>query len=58
MLRDNETQGSYVNFVAKSAKLHWIVNFDAAVDFVIVAGVTSHNDVYYEVEGDDTLVKV
>ena len=35
-----------------------ILDFNAAHDYVIIPGISSHNDVRYDVEGTDTLVKV
>ena len=58
MLRTDETQDGYANLVANAVEADRIVDFDAAVDYVIVPGVSSHNDLYYDVEGNDTIVKV
>jgi len=58
MLRTDVTRDGYANLVANTVEADRIVDFDAAVDYVIVPGVSSHNDVRYDVEGNDTIVKV
>ncbi len=58
MLRTDETHYGYANLVSNAVAADRIVDCNAAEDYVITPGVSSHNDVYYDVEGNDTVVKV
>ena len=58
MLRTDVTHDGYTNMVSNSVEADRILDFDVAEDYVIIPGVTSHADVRYTVEGNDTLVKV
>ena len=58
MLRTDETYDGYSNLVSNVVEADRIRDFNAAEDYVIIPGVRSHNDVYYDVEGNDTVVKV
>lgn len=58
MLRTDETRDGYANLVSNTLEADRIVDFDATEDYVIIPGLTSHDDVWYDVEGNDTVVKV
>ena len=58
MLRTDTTADGDTNLVSNAVEADRILDFNAADDYVIIPGVSSHNDVRYDVEGTDTLVKV
>lgn len=58
MLRTDETHDGYTNLVSNSVEADRIVDFNAVEDYVIIPGVSSHNDVWFDVEGNDTVVKI
>ena len=58
MLRTDVTYDGYSNLVSNSVEADRILDFNAAEDYVIIPGVNSHNDVRFDVEGNDTVVKV
>jgi len=58
MLRTDVTGDGYSNLVSNAVEADRILDFNAAEDYVIIPGVNSHDDVRYDVEGNDTVVKV
>ena len=58
MLRTDVTPDGYANLVANQVEADRILDFNAAEDYVILPGVNSHDDVYYDVEGANTVIKV
>ena len=58
MLRTDTTADGDTNLVSNAVEADRILDFNATDDYVIIPGVSSHNDVRYDVEGADTLVKV
>ncbi|MDA7433297.1 hypothetical protein N8501_01365, partial [Synechococcus sp. AH-601-N10] len=58
MLRTDETHDGYANLAANAVEADRIVDFNIAEDYVIIPGVSSHNDVWFDVEGNDTVVKI
>ena len=58
MLRTDVTGDGYANLVSNQVEADRILDFNAAEDYVILPGVASHDDVWFDVEGNNTVIKV